>query len=125
LTAPAFTSKERKGTLQGNRALDACHGEISNVPWDGKMTRIYDYAATLEIPIHGWVLSRRADHGQPESLIGGGRSRRARWPGCRSATRSTAACEIWSSSSTELLVDGRLGDQTLEQLDELSALARR
>jgi hypothetical protein len=50
LTAPAFTSKERKGTLQGNRALDACHGEISNVPWDGKMTRIYHYVATLEYP---------------------------------------------------------------------------
>jgi hypothetical protein len=42
--------------------LDVCHGTTSTVPWNGKMTRIYHYVATLEYPytigcFHGRAIS--------------------------------------------------------------------
>jgi YHYH protein len=45
-----YVEKSANGTMPGNSQLDACHGTTSRVLWDGKMTRIYHYVATLEYP---------------------------------------------------------------------------
>jgi hypothetical protein len=45
-----YVVKSSAGTVPGNQSLDACHGTTSRVPWNGKMTRIYHYVATLEYP---------------------------------------------------------------------------
>jgi hypothetical protein len=45
-----YVQKNANGQLPTNLALDACHGTTSRVPWNGKMTRIYHYVATLEYP---------------------------------------------------------------------------
>jgi hypothetical protein len=45
-----YVEKSVNGTMPGNSELDACHGTTSRVLWDGKLTRIYHYVATLEYP---------------------------------------------------------------------------
>lgn len=45
-----YVEKSARGALPTNTQLDACHGTTSRVPWNGKMTRIYHYVATLEYP---------------------------------------------------------------------------
>ena len=45
-----YVVKDAAGNLPANAALDACHGTTSLVRWNGKMTRIYHYVATLEYP---------------------------------------------------------------------------
>ncbi len=45
-----YVKKSSNGTLPTNRQLDRCHGTTSRVMWNGKMTRIYHYVATLEYP---------------------------------------------------------------------------
>jgi hypothetical protein len=45
-----YVVKDRSGRLPSNTRLDACHGTTSGVPWNGQMTRIYHYVATLEYP---------------------------------------------------------------------------
>lgn len=45
-----YVQKDRHGTLPTNAELDACHGRVSRVLWNGKLRRIYHYVATLEYP---------------------------------------------------------------------------
>jgi hypothetical protein len=45
-----YVQKSANGTLPTNTQLDACHGTTSRVMWDGKLTRMYHYVATLEYP---------------------------------------------------------------------------
>jgi hypothetical protein len=45
-----YVVKNAKGQLPNNVSLDACHGTTSRVLWNGRMTRIYHYVATLEYP---------------------------------------------------------------------------
>lgn len=45
-----YAVKSATGALPGNTELDACHGTTSRVLWNGKLTRIYHYVATLEYP---------------------------------------------------------------------------
>jgi hypothetical protein len=45
-----YVVKSAKGTLPTNTSLDACHGTTSRVMWNGKLTRIFHYVATLEYP---------------------------------------------------------------------------
>jgi hypothetical protein len=57
-----YVVKNRQGQLPGNASLDACHGTISKVMWNGKLTRIFHYVATLEYPytvgcFHGTSIS--------------------------------------------------------------------
>jgi hypothetical protein len=57
-----YVVKSANGTLPTNQALDACHGTTSRVLWNGHMTRVYHYVATLEYPytvgcFHGTPIS--------------------------------------------------------------------
>lgn len=66
-----YVVKNAKGTLPTNTSLDICHGTTSKVIWNGRMTRIFHYVATLEYPyavgcFHGTAIS--SGHGG----IGGG-----------------------------------------------------
>jgi len=45
-----YVERDAGGTLLTNSALDACHGRKSRVPWNGRMTDIYHYVATIEYP---------------------------------------------------------------------------
>ena len=45
-----YVQKNKHGVMPGNRQLDACHGKTSRVMWNGKLTRVYHYVATLEYP---------------------------------------------------------------------------
>lgn len=45
-----YVVKSRRGVLPTNTQLDRCHGTTSRVMWDGRMTRIYHYVATIEYP---------------------------------------------------------------------------
>jgi hypothetical protein len=61
-----YVVKNAKGQMPGNTSLDACHGTTSKVLWDGKLTRIYHYVATLEYPyvigcFHGTAISTGAE----------------------------------------------------------------
>jgi hypothetical protein len=67
-----YVVKNRRGQLPGNASLDACHGSISKVMWNGKLTRIFHYVATLEYPytvgcFHGTPISSEVSMG-----MGGG-----------------------------------------------------
>ena len=62
-----YVEKSRVGVLPTNVGLDACHRKTSTVPWNGRLTRIYHYVASLEYPytvgcFHGTPISsgRRA-----------------------------------------------------------------
>ena len=57
-----YVVMSRSGSLPNNTSLDACHGTTSRVPWNGRMTRIYHYVATIEYPytvgcFHGTAIS--------------------------------------------------------------------
>ena len=59
-----YVERDAKGNLPTDADLDACHGRTSNVMWDGKLTNIYHYDATLEYPYtlgcyHGTPLTTR------------------------------------------------------------------
>lgn len=45
-----YVERNRKGKLLTNRQLDACHGRVSKVKWNGRKVRIYHYVATAEYP---------------------------------------------------------------------------
>jgi hypothetical protein len=45
-----YVAKNANGQLPTNAQLDACHGTTSKVVWNGKLTSIYHYVATLEYP---------------------------------------------------------------------------
>ncbi len=45
-----YAERDRNGNLPTNADLDACHGRTSPVVWNGKLTTIYHYDATLEYP---------------------------------------------------------------------------
>jgi hypothetical protein len=45
-----YVERDSRGNLLTNTNLDACHGRTSDVLWQGKMTNIYHYNATLEYP---------------------------------------------------------------------------
>jgi hypothetical protein len=67
-----YVVKNRYGQLPGNASLDACHGTVSKVIWNGKLTRIFHYVATLEYPytvgcFHGTPISSGVSAG-----MGGG-----------------------------------------------------
>lgn len=57
-----YVVKSANGTMPTNLSLDACHGTTSKVLWNGRMTRVYHYVATLEYPytvgcFHGTAIS--------------------------------------------------------------------
>jgi hypothetical protein len=57
-----YVVKSDNGTMPTNLSLDACHGTTSQVLWNGRMTRVYHYVATLEYPytvgcFHGTAIS--------------------------------------------------------------------
>lgn len=45
-----YVVKNSAGSLPTNAQLDACHGTTSRVIWNGRLTRIYHYVATIEYP---------------------------------------------------------------------------
>jgi hypothetical protein len=45
-----YVERDSTGALLTNTALDACHGRTSPVLWNGRVTSIYHYDATLEYP---------------------------------------------------------------------------
>jgi hypothetical protein len=45
-----YVERNAKGALLTNRNLDHCHGRTSTLLWNGQMTRIYHYDATIEYP---------------------------------------------------------------------------
>lgn len=45
-----YVERDANGNLPTNADLDVCHGRTSEVMWNGKMTNIYHYDATLEYP---------------------------------------------------------------------------
>ena len=45
-----YVERDASGALLKNTDLDACHGRRSRVMWNGKMTDIYHYVATIEYP---------------------------------------------------------------------------
>jgi hypothetical protein len=45
-----YVERTPSGTLLTNSSLDACHGRLSRVLWNGKEQVVYHYDATLEYP---------------------------------------------------------------------------
>lgn len=45
-----YVERNAKGQLLTNKDLDACHGRVSKVLWNGKQQSIFHYSATLEYP---------------------------------------------------------------------------
>lgn len=45
-----YVEYDADGNLPTNADLDECHGRISEVMWNGVLTKIYHYSATLEYP---------------------------------------------------------------------------
>jgi YHYH protein len=45
-----YVVKNKQGQMPSNTQLDACHGTVSKVMWNGKLTNIFHYVATLEYP---------------------------------------------------------------------------
>lgn len=45
-----YVERDAKGQLLTNRDLDACHGRVSKVLWNGKTPSIFHYDATIEYP---------------------------------------------------------------------------
>ncbi len=71
-----YVVRAANGTMPTNRSLDACHGTTSVVPWNGRMTRIYHYVATLEYPytvgcFHGTEISQPHTSGSAGGGPGG------------------------------------------------------
>ncbi|HEX4109573.1 MAG TPA: YHYH protein [Solirubrobacteraceae bacterium] len=65
-----YVVKNAHGVMPTNTSLDACHGTTSLVPWDGRLTRVYHYVATLEYPytvacFHGTPTSSGLSTGGP------------------------------------------------------------
>jgi hypothetical protein len=64
-----YVVKNKRGGLPTNTQLDKCHGTTSKVMWNGHMTQIYHYVATLEYPYTVGCF-----HGTPSSSGHGGGS---------------------------------------------------
>lgn len=45
-----YVERDASGALVTDTALDACHGRVSTVEWDGKSVSMYHYDATAEYP---------------------------------------------------------------------------
>ena len=45
-----YVERDVKGRVLTNRDLDACHGRVSKVLWNGKTRSIFHYDATIEYP---------------------------------------------------------------------------
>lgn len=63
-----YVERDKNGNLPTNADLDACHGRTSEVMWDGKLTNMYHYDATLEYPytigcFHGTPLNTHTKGG--------------------------------------------------------------
>ncbi len=58
-----YVERDAQGNLPTNADLDACHGRTSAVEWDGKVTTMYHYDATLEYPY-----SVGCYHGTPANI---------------------------------------------------------
>jgi YHYH protein len=59
-----YVERDAAGNLPTDADLDACHGRTSPVMWNGQMTNIYHYDATLEYPytvgcFHGTPIATR------------------------------------------------------------------
>jgi hypothetical protein len=68
-----YVVKNHYGQLPGNASLDACHGTISKVIWNGKLTRIFHYVATLEYPYTvGCFYGTPISSGVSTGMAGGG-----------------------------------------------------
>jgi hypothetical protein len=70
-----YVERSADGQLLTNTDLDACHGRTSRVMWNGALTRIYHYDATLEFPytvgcFHGTPIHT----GMVMNMSGGGAS---------------------------------------------------
>jgi hypothetical protein len=63
---PIYGPRGHGGKLLTNEDLDACHGQVSKVLYEGRWQRIYHYNATLEYP---YTLG--CFHGTPVSSAGG------------------------------------------------------
>jgi hypothetical protein len=76
-----YVVKNKAGQLPNNMQLDACHGTTSRVLWNGRMTRIYHYVATLEYPytvgcLHGTPIPAGSGGGGPGGTGGPGAGRK-------------------------------------------------
>ncbi len=65
-----YVERDKNGNLPTNSDLDACHGRVSAVMWNGKMTDIYHYDATLEYPytigcFHGTPINTTHNSNKP------------------------------------------------------------
>jgi len=45
-----YGPRDENGEELSSADLDACHGRVSEVEWDGKMVEMYHYVATLDFP---------------------------------------------------------------------------
>lgn len=45
-----YVERDSNGKLPANADLDSCHGRTSQIDWNGKLTTMYHYDATLEYP---------------------------------------------------------------------------
>ena len=45
-----YVERNSKGQLLANKDLDACHGRVSKVLWNGKQQSVFHYDATIEYP---------------------------------------------------------------------------
>ena len=45
-----YVERNAKGQLLTNSDLDACHGRVSKVSWNGKQQTVFHYDATIEYP---------------------------------------------------------------------------
>jgi hypothetical protein len=60
-----YVERDAAGNLPTNADLDACHGRVSEVTWNGQTVSMYHYDATLEYPYtlgcyHGTPAAGRA-----------------------------------------------------------------
>lgn len=63
-----YVERDARGNLPTNADLDACHGRIGSVTWDGRPTVMYHYDVTLEYPytvgcFHGDPVDVRTGNG--------------------------------------------------------------
>jgi hypothetical protein len=71
-----YVQRNARGVMPANTQLDACHGETSSVPWNGRTVRVYHYVATLEYPytvgcFRGAPISSAHAAGEPQGGASG------------------------------------------------------
>ena len=97
-----YVERDKNGKLLTNANLDECHGRTSKINWDGNLSEMYHYVATLEYP---YVLG--CYKGTPvqaqSSNQGGGQSGQS---GSAPPVGAATACSGKSSGSSCSFVDG-------------------